>query len=199
MAVTPGPRRPDPTSSGRISRGRPAALQSPRWRIGAARQLHDRGPAHRRGFTGAMMRGLVVWPVIGCGRRRRRPSTQSAQATSATSRAQARADILLRSLGCAWGDRVSQVRAFAGRRNRRAEFDSFFKTDRPKFIARHAVSLDRIATVEQSQQVRDRKRVLWLFAPAARACRYEDNGLSHGENLFLICAVEPIGQSVNGG
>src|SRR4029077_16720700 len=92
-----------------------------------------------------------------------------------------------------------QVRAFAGRRNRLAEFDSFFKADRPKFIARHAVSLDRIATVEQSQQVRDRKRVLWLFAPAARACRYEDNGLSHGENLFLICAVEPIGQSVNGG
>jgi hypothetical protein len=109
------------------------------------------------------------------------------------------ADTPLGSLGCAWGDRVSQVRAFAGRRNRLAEFDSFFKADRPKFIARHAVSLDRIATVEQSQQVRDRKRVLWLFAPAARACRYEDNGLSHGENLFLICAVEPIGQSVNGG
>jgi hypothetical protein len=77
-------------------------------------------------------------------------------------------------------DSDDRRRAFADPCNRLAEFDSFLNVDRPKFIAWHAVSLDRIAAVEQSHQVRDRKRVLWLFALAARACRYEDNGLSHG-------------------
>ena len=68
--------------------------------------------------------------------------------------------------------------------HRLAELDAFLNADRPKFIARHAVSLDWMAAVEQSHQVRDRKRVLWLFALAARACRYEDNGLNHDANPF---------------
>ena len=41
-------------------------------------------------------------------------------------------------------------RVFGDHRNRLAEFDSFVNADRPKFIARHAVGLDRIAAVEQS-------------------------------------------------
>ena len=75
-------------------------------------------------------------------------------------------------------------RAFADDRNGLADLDSFLNADRPKFIARYAVSLDRIAPVEQSHQFRDRKRVLWLLALAAGAGRYEDNGLIHGANPF---------------
>jgi hypothetical protein len=90
---------------------------------------------------------------------------------------------------CQQCDSADLRRAFGDHRNRLAEFDSFLNAYRPKSIAWHAVSFDRIATAEQSHQVRDRKRVLWLFALAAWACRYEDNGLSHGANpFFLTCA-----------
>ena len=82
-------------------------------------------------------------------------------------------------------------RAFRDHRNRLAELDSFLNTYRPKLLARDAVSLDPITTAEQSHQVRDRKRVLWLLALAARACRYEDNGLSHGANPFSLMRATP--------
>ena len=89
-------------------------------------------------------------------------------------------------VGAVSGNRIPIIGELlcADHRKRLANFASFSKADKPKFIARHAVSLDRIAAVEQSQQVRDGKRVLWLFALAARACRYEDDGLSQGATFL---------------
>jgi len=68
------------------------------------------------------------------------------------------------------------------------EFTAFSHADRPQLVAGDAVRLNRVSAPEQSPQQPDAKCVLWLFAVAVWAGRYEDNGLSHGAALFLMCA-----------
>ena len=77
-------------------------------------------------------------------------------------------------------------RSSASSRNNPTKLDSFLKADSPELAAKRAVGFDGIADIEQSHQIGDRKAVLQLLAPAPRACRCEDNRLTHGSwNLCL--------------
>ena len=53
-------------------------------------------------------------------------------------------------------------------RNELAEPHSFAKAQRPEFVADHAVPFDRVAAIEQSEQVRHGKAILGLVAFAVR-------------------------------
>ena len=64
--------------------------------------------------------------------------------------------------------------------NELAESHSFLKGDGPELIASHAVRFDRIAAIEQPQQVRDGKTIVCLVALAMRTGGDKDNDLTHG-------------------